>query len=69
MRMDSFHPYETSTQVRPDLGGIVFLHINSFCPTVPVRQDCSFIEIPGCAPGFMALKHVYIPQEPHVSSI
>ena len=24
------------------LGGIIFLHVNSFCRAVPPRQDCSF---------------------------
>ena len=32
----------TSTQVRSHLGGMIFLHVNSFCQAVPPRQDCSF---------------------------
>ena len=32
----------TSTQVRSQLGGMIFLHINSFCRVVPHRQNCSF---------------------------
>ena len=30
----------TLTQVRLNLGGIIFLHVNSFCQAVPPRQDC-----------------------------
>ena len=32
----------TSTQVRSNLDGMIFLHINSICQTVPPRQGCSF---------------------------
>ena len=32
----------TSTQVRSHLGGMFFLHVNSFYQAVPPRQDCSF---------------------------
>ena len=36
--MKWIHP----TQVRPDLGGMTFLHVNSFYRAVPPTQDCSF---------------------------
>ena len=32
----------TSTQVISHLGGMIFLHVNRFCRTVPPRRDCSF---------------------------
>ena len=32
----------TSTQVRSHLGGMIFLHVNSFWQAAPPRQDCSF---------------------------
>ena len=32
----------TPTQVRSHLGGMIFLHVNSFCWAVPPRRDCSF---------------------------
>ena len=32
----------TSPQVRSHLGGIIFLHVNSFCRAVPPRQYYSF---------------------------
>ena len=35
-----WHP--TATQVRSHLGGMVFIHVISFCRAVPPRQDCSF---------------------------
>ena len=31
-----------STQVTPHLGGMIFLHVYSFCRAVPPRQNCSF---------------------------
>ena len=31
----------TSTQVRSQLGRMIFFHVNSFCQAVPPRQDCS----------------------------
>ena len=32
----------TLTKVWSHLGGIIFLHVNSFCRGVPRKQDCSF---------------------------
>ena len=48
MRMNSSHPgkislqFRQGIQVRSHLGGMIFLHVNSFCRTVPPKQDCSF---------------------------
>ena len=31
----------TSKQVKSHLGGMIFVHVNSFCRAFPPRQDCS----------------------------
>ena len=43
MRIYSSHPGEISHQkMRSHSGGMIFLHINSFCRAAPPKQDCSF---------------------------
>ena len=44
------------TQVRSHLGGMIFLHVNSFCQAVPPRLDCSFSLDSVCSYNYLAKK-------------